>query len=110
LELYKIFILAGSLDLALGPLSNVRNRFGVVFGQRLILGWFEAGIYLMLKLVWNWDYAAISSRPSHTSTHAMLVLPQDQRFYACEIFAHMQKINRKHPTTIFLDFLKKIIK
>jgi hypothetical protein len=40
----------------------------------------------------------------------MLVLPQDQRFYACEIFAHMQKIKRKHPTTIFLDFLKKIIK
>jgi len=40
----------------------------------------------------------------------MLVLPQDQRFYACEIFAHMQKIKRKHPTTIFLEFLKKIIK
>jgi len=110
LELYKIFIPAGSFDLALGPLSNVHNRFGVVFGQRLILGWFEAGIYLMLKLVQNWDYAAISSRPSHTSTHAMLVLPQDQRFYACEIFAYMQKIKRKYPNTIFLVFLKKIIK
>ncbi len=77
----------------------------------LVKGWFLAGLRQVYTWCWNWyrigTMLLLAQGPPTLVPMQCWYCLKTSVFMCVNFFAHMQKIKRKYPTTIFLDFLKK---